>query len=415
MVKEENQRLIKMTNFDDDSQCCGPRVYTLNVYLLGVSFCVLFTAYNTTQNLETSVNAKLGYYSLGIIYIFFAASTFIASALVSRLGEKTALIISSATYAFFVAANIHVIPALLLASSALLGLGASVLWTAQGAFLVRNSLSQDLGKNSGIFFGIFQTNQLIGNLLAAYLFHTGNSPSFVFIILACIGGLAVFSFLLLRNVEPIEGTTKLTSVRLSDTFKLLRKWQMLSLVPIMMYSGLSQTFFGIFPQAVKETLNIEIVCYVMACFGAGDAIGSVLLGRISDTVGRRPIIVFSSLCIIGSFFLTYQATYVLSHKFLIFIAAGVLAGISDSGFNTQIYSILGNLFPEPEGVAFAIFKLFQSLMTGAAFLYGSYITLVQNMLIILGSLILGLIFFFVLYFLVPNLEDKKENRINVID
>jgi len=73
------------------------------------------------------------------------------------------------------------------------------------------------------------------------------------------------------------------------------------------------------------------------------------------------------------------------------------------------------LFPEPEGVAFAIFKLFQSLMTGAAFLYGSYISLVQNMLIILGSLIVGLIFFFMLYFLVPEIENKKENRINVID
>jgi hypothetical protein len=49
---------------------------------------MMFTAYNTTQTLETSVNATLGYMVLGALYSCFALSVFFAGKIVNHIGEK---------------------------------------------------------------------------------------------------------------------------------------------------------------------------------------------------------------------------------------------------------------------------------------------------------------------------------------
>ena len=55
-----------------------------------------------------------------------------------------------------------------------------------------------------------------------------------------------------------------------------------------MYSGLSQSFFfGGFPPRMGK----HLIGYVMASFGAAEVIGSVVGGRISDKIGRRPVVI----------------------------------------------------------------------------------------------------------------------------
>jgi len=56
--------------------------------LLGLLFCILFLAFNATQNLQSTVNKKLGFWSLAILYIVFATSNFFAPAVVMKIGEK---------------------------------------------------------------------------------------------------------------------------------------------------------------------------------------------------------------------------------------------------------------------------------------------------------------------------------------
>lgn len=62
----------------------------------------------------------------------FTFSNFVAASIVSALRPKLCLILGSLTYVAFVAANIHYNMIALYISSGFLGVGASVLWTAQG-------------------------------------------------------------------------------------------------------------------------------------------------------------------------------------------------------------------------------------------------------------------------------------------
>ncbi len=64
--------------------------------------------------------------------------------------RRVALVLSSALYVVFLAANVKVVPAMLIAASALNGLGAAVLWTAQGSWIVKNSPEDALGRNNGL-------------------------------------------------------------------------------------------------------------------------------------------------------------------------------------------------------------------------------------------------------------------------
>jgi hypothetical protein len=100
------------------------------------------------QNLETTLNDHLGFWSLAILYLFMSFSNLFTSHIVRRLGvtlvatyslwyliltgPRASLVIGSGTYTLYIAANIHPNPFLLLPCSALIGMGAALLWNAQG-------------------------------------------------------------------------------------------------------------------------------------------------------------------------------------------------------------------------------------------------------------------------------------------
>ncbi|KAF7632574.1 hypothetical protein Mgra_00008020 [Meloidogyne graminicola] len=66
----------------------------------------------------------------------------------------------------------------LFGSSALLGLGAAVIWTAQGKYLALNSQPETAGKHSGLFWALSQACQVCGGLflLIVFLLHAHQNP-----------------------------------------------------------------------------------------------------------------------------------------------------------------------------------------------------------------------------------------------
>lgn len=127
-----------------------------NVVVLGINFLLLFFAFNTIQAFETTLNHSLGFISLATLYTCFSISTLFSGLVVSALGPRLTLFVGAFTYVLFLAANVHVIPAVLIAASAVIGVGAALLWTAQGAFLVANTTPRTLSQRSGLFWAIFQ-------------------------------------------------------------------------------------------------------------------------------------------------------------------------------------------------------------------------------------------------------------------
>lgn len=404
-LKEENQALIT-----PGSEKRG----LINVVVLGVSFCILFVAFSSCQNLQTNVNGDLGFYSLSVLYSVFAPANFISPYVVTLFGEKISLMFGAVCYCLFIAANIKVEKATLLAASAIVGFGAAVLWTAQGSTVIHNAPPAKLGAYNGLFFGIFQWCQVIGNLIAGVLISKGMSNFWLFSILTIIGSTSLIGFLCLRTTKTVEEKATEEKVgllkKLTQTFSVMATKPMVLLYLAMIYSGVSQSyFFGVFPKGQPK----NEVGYIMAVFGAADVAGSFVAGFVSDKLGRLPIVFFCALSMsAGSITFYLQQIGVIDNaRYLSYIIA-VLLGIADSGFNTQIYATLGVVFPDRVEAAIGAFKFFQAGSTAVLFFLGPHVNQLFYIIVVLVSLWSGTLFFFVLDAITPKPIKKDVGHIN---
>ena len=411
------------TSTSSSRMLCFPlrRSPMVNALHLSCSFCLIFLAFSVAQNSQTSLDPKVGAIGLGILYTVFTLSNTFSAFAVGLLSVRLSLFFGALTYALYVAANIYTIPALLYASSAVIGLGAAILWTAEGGFIAacagqheeENGLAahSTMGQFNGIFFSIFQVNQFVGNLLAALLYTYHASQSAVFGVMTVICGCGVATLLLLPKAHQAHteqtaeqaaivrasgrdgradgydedgvaaevdadayGTPAATarqSVSVSavlSSLRLLGDARLALMVMLIIYSGFSQSWmYGAFPPLV---LGNEHRFFILAFMGGMDAFFSYTLGKLSDRIGRLPILAIG--------FVAHAAVYVyvaspysaelvvnddgskgpLGAVYLpvelpyLFLVALLLA-IGDACWNTQIYAILGSYFPRQAEMAFA--------------------------------------------------------------
>ncbi|CAF4407215.1 unnamed protein product, partial [Adineta steineri] len=161
-----------------------------------ISFVLIFLPYLVAQTFQTSSDyAKDGAFAVGIIYIVFCLANLALSQNITQLlGLRITFIVSSLTYLLFIAANIKYIKWVLYISAFLVGLGAALIWTAQGAYVAIatnkyeqvNNLepSSRQGFTNGMFFGIFSCNRVLGNLLASFLFHRKYNEWIIFTVMS---------------------------------------------------------------------------------------------------------------------------------------------------------------------------------------------------------------------------------------
>jgi len=77
-----------------------------------------------------------GYISLSIVYVVFCFSNFAAPGVVSVVGHKTTMFFAAATYLLYILSYLSPTPAFIYTASALNGLGAAFLWTAQAQWKI---------------------------------------------------------------------------------------------------------------------------------------------------------------------------------------------------------------------------------------------------------------------------------------
>ncbi|CEO95120.1 hypothetical protein PBRA_003886 [Plasmodiophora brassicae] len=364
---------------------------------LGLSFLFIFMSFNAAQNFQTSgYDPRVGSLALGLLYSVFTVSNLVSAQAVRRLGLRRSLFLGSLTYVAFVTANAFYRPWFVYLSSALLGFGAALLWTAQGSFVVRCSRADDhlnrkvpgssLGKFNGVFFALFQANQFLGNALVAIMFNYNESPATIFTVCAFVCALGALSILLLN--PPPNAAVDTESVSLSAIVRSvvtnMGDRRLLLLVPYILLNGATQSFIVGDVAALAQTNSIRF--FVMAAWGAFDALASLSLGRIADTAGRIPVILLGIATQSAISGYLYQGSdQGFSFEFLIGVAA--CFGVVDAVYNTTVYAILGSMFPDAEA-ACANFKLFQSGMMAVVFFVRSWTTLTSRICII-AALILA--------------------------
>ncbi|WAR02410.1 UN93A-like protein [Mya arenaria] len=156
-----------------------------NVFVLSASFTAIFTAYLAIQNLQSSLNQAdgLGIISLSCMYACIILSGILAPSIIGFLGEKTVIVVSFICHVVYTCTNFYPTFATLIPSSVLLGLTAGPMWTSQSVYLSdmaysyagrKNSDSHTiLSKYNGIFFAMYETTQITGNLISSIVLQQG--------------------------------------------------------------------------------------------------------------------------------------------------------------------------------------------------------------------------------------------------
>ena len=167
-----------------------------------------------------------------------------------------------------------------------------------------------------------------------------------------------------------------------NPLSMMKLWltkQQLILIPFTLYSGISQAFeYGNFPAQINDSFHKFAA---LAVFGGVDAICSLLFGRLSDKIGRLPIltIAFISHGTVYIYFYLYSSMIEndasesasdidkIQHDWYDFFIVATFLGIGDAGFNTQMYALYGSLLGEKSEV-FANLKFWQSISMTWGFL-----------------------------------------------
>ncbi|KAH7693342.1 Ion channel regulatory protein, partial [Aphelenchoides avenae] len=131
--------------------CRPAHSHTFNVTQLGIAFFFVFFAFNSQGFIEQTVVD-----TLAIIYFVFTFANFVAAPIVGKLKAKWSMVVGALTYGIFQAGFLFLNEPFLYISSAMMGIGAAVIWTAQGKYLSLNSSEETAGKHSGIFWAISQ-------------------------------------------------------------------------------------------------------------------------------------------------------------------------------------------------------------------------------------------------------------------
>uniref|UniRef100_A0A8C7XE18 UNC93-like protein MFSD11 n=1 Tax=Oryzias sinensis TaxID=183150 RepID=A0A8C7XE18_9TELE len=427
---------------------------TYNVVILGLGFLFIFTAFTTCGNVEQTIVKSLdnstftgsGYHSLGIIYGVFSFSNLIAPTAVKVIGAKVSMFLSGLLYSGYIA--VFIIPSTwsFYLTSVLIGIGAALLWTAQGEFLIENSEASTINRNTGMFWALLQCSMLFGNLYI-YLDWNGetdiseSSRRNIFLFLLVASVLGTLSFLVLRkshNEEEMlseeEGQSLLSARTMyksranralqdaKSEFKtilqLLKTKTILLLSPCMAYSGLELAFYsGVYGTCIGATTHFGeaakgLIGISGIVVGVGEIVGGGLFGLLcKNSRFRRTSVVFLGMVVhfIASYLIflnipgdapivletTTQLSPYLNPSVSIALLCSFLLGLGDSCFNTQLYSILGHVYAEESMPAFAIFKFIQSVSAAVAFFYSGYLMLMWQLLLMVILGFTGTLCFFV--------------------
>ncbi|KAG9333286.1 hypothetical protein JZ751_012873 [Albula glossodonta] len=393
-------------------------------------FFLSFLKQTVIKHVENQTFVGSGYHSLGIIYGVFSVSNLFAPTVVAILGPQITMFLSGILYSGYIA--VFILPATwsLYFTSVLIGVGAAMLWTAQGHFLVQNSDAATINRNTGVFWGLLQCSMLFGNLYIYIDWNgiteiTDSNRKTMFMVLLVVSVLGTLCFVVLRKpptqeeiLSEEEGQSLLSArviykqraasaVReaksdLGTMLQLLRSRTILLLSCCMAYSGLELSFYsGVYGTCLGATAHFgtaakSLIGLSGIVVGIGEIIGGGLFGLVcKNNRLRRTSVVFLGMVVhFIAFYLIFlnipdDAPVVLK------TSSQHETYLVPSCFNTQLYSILGCVYADQSAPAFTIFKFIQSICAAVAFFYSGYLLLSWQLLVMVLTGFVGTLCFFV--------------------
>lgn len=280
--------------------------------VLGAIFFFVFTAYYMEQGFASDLfGATLASDVLVALYAVFTAACFVSPGVVNRCGIQRTLFLGAVGYASLsVGAFVYSMLGeptwaryLVIACGGLNGLGAALLWTAQGALILEVAAAnerQDAAFYFAVFWGLFNSSAVAGGIITFAYFSESddgeNAPLYgIFTVLIVCGAFAT-SFArppgrgsgnrapLLEPGAPKEPWNAWHEVK--ATLALFTTRRALALFMLFWYSGFSTPYqldtFG------DRFFRERIVGLELAAYYAVDVAGAFVAGRMLDDKRYAP-------------------------------------------------------------------------------------------------------------------------------
>lgn len=361
-----------------------------DIRLLSLGFLFIFTGYNSVQQFVTTYFAQAGldstgFLSLLLVYVFLTISNPLSVIFVSKYGSKICMTFGLLIYSLFIASLITNSVLLVYFASCLLGIGASLLWTGQGTYIVKTTDEKSYGANSGFFYTLLSAGSVVGVLILGFLVSkfSFKLPFLIFSIFPIIGLLFIVKLKDLRKEStPDFMRIIVRSIGSTTALRLSVIW--------FSFSFIFGLIIGIIPIETKRIIGTSYIGLLSSLFFIMPIIFSYLFGKLSDFTGRKKFIVYSYLLgIIGLLLLFIAKEAILLVLGVIFLA------LNFSIIRPLTFALVGDLSTEKNlEVLTALFLTIGNLGTVSSLLISS---ITQPKTIYLISIITIIISLVILY------------------
>ncbi|KAJ3070123.1 DUF895 domain membrane protein [Podochytrium sp. JEL0797] len=341
---------------------------------------------------STVLPSEVAFPELGVLYLSFALfNLFGAAPLTDRIGTRPAMFFATLTYTVFDFSNVIAIAmdgktnvqlAILLVAAILIGAGAAVLWSAQGAYVIKCSSKDTIGRYTGIFFGIYSAANCIGPLFTSGLLAANFNKEDAFKILGGVGALGPLILIYLWAFRPEPSNPNVVEEDISaaaagsETHLFLRAGKiiiskkMLMVAMLIYLNAFAQTFStGTLPLFIKtdnSDADLRTKLYLASAYGASLMLSSFTIGPITDMVNNPFLIVVVDGII---YMIAISALWIapsVQNNLALLYPINILCAVNDATLLNQIYKIVAGLFRN-DTTSYAAMKFHSAGMTGICF------------------------------------------------
>jgi MFS family permease len=305
------------------------------VTLLGISFFIIFFAFNATQQYLTTFFKENGLIFLACIYIPVVIMNFFGSIIVNKIGLRKSLLIPVFTFCIFIFSLYLENFVLVIIAAILLGCTSPLLWISENLLLIHSSSKNNFGKNAGIFTVFFHSGNISGLLLLSLIIRYSNLK--LGLILFSIIPLFSFFFLTRIKIPPAEA-------KKSKPWKCLTDFNILQLSLhwfILFFTiGLTFSYIPVHIAAIAGTIYVGILS---TSFFLTPIVFSFFIGKISDIIGRKKMILFMYLLIILALCILF-----IYQNMIMLICGIILLSIGTASAQPLTQSLIGDITTEKE-------------------------------------------------------------------
>ncbi|KAF9922900.1 hypothetical protein FBU30_006975 [Linnemannia zychae] len=323
------------------------------------------------------VDSKVGQNANTALNTCFALFGLVSGAIHNKLGPKMTIFLGCTTYCLyagsFLAYNHHKTAWFNITAGALLGVGAAMLWTAQGAMMMAYPPEREKGKYISIFWAVFNAGSVVGSIIPLVInFKTtatgplSDSTYIAFMVLMALG--TFIALTLCRPTSVIRDNGDKVKIQefptwtgeVIATLKLFLDWRMIVLIPMFLSSNWFYTYQfttvnGYYFSVRTQSLNSIL-------YWSAQIFGSWGFGRLLDYQGvnRRTRGLWGLGIITIAFVITWIGGIFFQKQYTINDPRGnhdwteggsyigpmilyILYGVNDAGWQTFCYWLMGAL------------------------------------------------------------------------